>query len=157
MLFVTLFVIVLLHTLPNYEGRVLTLPPKSPIGNVGLGPALQDSLTQKNGLLFCYLFSFFCFANSHLYHGATIIGGAPTVLDRRRATPLIGDAVCNCLIGSAESSSTPNYSQLLTKQKRSLHTCVRTLFICTRTPTSAAVTFDTASTATGLYVLSAKT
>ena len=25
------------------------------------------------------------------------------VLDRRRAAPLIGDAVCNCLIGYAES------------------------------------------------------
>ena len=25
------------------------------------------------------------------------------VLDRRRATPLIGGAVCNCLIGCAES------------------------------------------------------
>ena len=35
-------------------------------------------------------------------HGARIIGGAPTVLDRRRAVPLIGDAVCNCLIGCAE-------------------------------------------------------
>ena len=32
-----------------------------------------------------------------------IIGGAPTVLDRRRAAPLIGGAVCNCLIGCAES------------------------------------------------------
>ena len=38
------------------------------------------------------------------------------VLDRRRATPLIGDAVCNCLIGCAESSSTTLYS-LLTNLK----------------------------------------
>ena len=29
-----------------------------------------------------------------------VIGGAPTVLDRRRAAPLIGGAVCNCFIGS---------------------------------------------------------
>ena len=43
--------------------------------------------------------SFFSFANSHPYHGAKIIGGAPAVLDRRRAMPSIGGAVCNCLIG----------------------------------------------------------
>ena len=33
--------------------------------------------------------------------GAEIIGGAPMVLYRRRAMPLIGGAVCNCLIGCA--------------------------------------------------------
>ena len=122
----------------HYESRVLTLPPKSPIdlrsssfaplqslqaasalglssvGNVGLGPASQDSRTQKNGLLFCYLLSFYCFADSYPYHSARIIGGA----------------VCNCLIGCAESSSTPHYS-LLTKQKRSPHTCVTTLLLRT--------------------------
>ena len=46
--------------------------------------------------------------DSEACQGARIIGGAPAVLDRRRATPLIGDAVCNRLIGCAESFSTPN-------------------------------------------------
>ena len=41
--------------------------------------------------------------NSEGHQGATMIGGAPAVLDRRRATPFIGGAVCDCLIGSAES------------------------------------------------------
>ena len=41
------------------------------------------------------------------------------VLDRRWATPLIGDAVCNCLIGCAESSSTTLYSLLSTHFNKS--------------------------------------
>ena len=32
-----------------FKAEILTLPPKSPIENVGLGPATQDSRTQKNG------------------------------------------------------------------------------------------------------------
>ena len=45
----------------HYESRVLTLPPKSPIGNVGLGSALQNKSWCKERLwfivlLFCFLF-----------------------------------------------------------------------------------------------------
>ena len=42
-------------------------------------------------------------ADSEGSQGARMIGGAPAVLDRRRATPFIGGAVCDCLIGGAES------------------------------------------------------
>ena len=39
-----------------FKAEILTLPPKSPIENVGLGPATQDSRTQKNGCFVCCWF-----------------------------------------------------------------------------------------------------
>ncbi len=45
----------------HYESRVLTLPPKSPIGNVGLGPASQDKSCYKERFIVLLLFSFMLF------------------------------------------------------------------------------------------------
>ena len=43
-----------------FKAEILTLPPKSPIENVGLGPAAQDSRTQKNGCFVCCFVLCFC-------------------------------------------------------------------------------------------------
>ena len=69
----------------------------------------------RNDGLFLAIGFFGC-ANFDGGHGADELGGAPAMLDRRWATPFIGGAVYNCLIGCAESSSTPNYSQRVQKE-----------------------------------------
>ena len=109
----------------HYESRVLTFPLNPPLGKGGLGPATQDSRTQKNGLLFCLLslclLSFHCALTFH-YESRVLTfplnpplgkgGLGPATQDSR--TLKNGLLFCYLLLFGAKVFSVVSVFQLLT-------------------------------------------